>query len=102
LYLDDGETYAYEKAEYLKGLFHFENGVLSYNIAHSSAQFASTIASVRVERLVILGQVAATKAVATDAAGSRELQMEETKNGKIVVRDPAVLITENGWKIELS
>ncbi|CAO3661753.1 unnamed protein product [Umbelopsis ramanniana] len=102
LYLDDGETYAYAKAEYLKGLFHFENGVLSYNIAHSSAQFASTIASVRVERLVILGQVTATKAVATDAAGSRQLQIEETKNGKIVVRDPAVLVTENGWKIELS
>jgi hypothetical protein len=102
LYLDDGYSFAYEKQEYLKGYFQFKQGVLTYSIAHSNPQFASTISAVRVERLVVLGQSPTTKAVASDASGQRELQIEKSKNGKVVIRDPAVLITENGWKVELA
>jgi hypothetical protein len=86
----------------LKSHFHFKQGVLTYSIEHSNPRFASTIAPVRVERLVILGQSPVTKAIASDASGKRELHIEDSGNGKVVIRDPAVLVTENGWKVELA
>ncbi|CAM0137680.1 glucosidase II [Umbelopsis sp. WA50703] len=102
LYLDDGQTFGYEKNEYLKANFNFKNGVLTYSIQHTNPVFASSIAPVRVERLIILGHPSVSKVVATDASGKRELEVEKSKNGKLVVRDPAVLITEDGWKVELA
>jgi hypothetical protein len=76
--------------------------VLTYSIQHTNPVFASSIAPVRVERLIILGHPSVSKVVATDASGKRELEVEKSKNGKLVVRDPAVLITEDGWKVELA
>lgn len=76
--------------------------MLTYTIQHKNSAFAKSIAPVRVERLVILGHPSASKAVATDGSGKRDLDVEKSKNGKLVVRDPAVLITENGWTIELA
>ena len=129
LYLDDGESYNYEKGDQVWRLFNASKvskkklQISSENYVAPSVvpsvtkvplvgdnSFAKTIAGVRVERIILFG-VADKPTKVTLENGGTELDWEyqpgvgakgrkEGTTGLLVIRDPAVRIVDD-WHIEV-
>ena len=124
LYLDDGETFGFEKGEYIWRSFHFtfsSTGSILRSTDRASAQseangavtpysddnaWAKAIAHVKVERLIILGMQKQPKAV-TVAGQAVEYSWEAgvASNGKkaggaskLVVKSPGLSVV-GGWEV---
>jgi len=105
LYLDDGETYAYKKGEFIHRSFIFnsvDNTIQSSNLAPETAnnRFVKSMKGVRIEKVVVVGMnsSAVGKNGKVTVKSDRKtwdatVTIEEGKNGKatvVVVRDPKV------------
>jgi alpha 1,3-glucosidase len=114
LYVDDGETFDYQRGGYLHRRFHFDgSSLVSEDIATHGSQtsaYLKTIASVRVERVVVIDapkewQDRTTVTVIEDgakASTSASLEYHAHDVGKApyaVVKNPNVGISKV-WRIE--
>jgi alpha 1,3-glucosidase len=131
LYLDDGESYDHQQGNFVWRAFEAERKnkvirVSSTNLAtdhleqavdgvalskyYPSNEFAKTIGSVRVEKVVVLG--VGTKPTSVKLEGGPALEFEyvsgvpsggkkEGPAGYVVVKDPKVLIKDD-WTILIS
>ncbi|KAF1996426.1 glycoside hydrolase family 31 protein [Amniculicola lignicola CBS 123094] len=121
LYIDDGETFDYEKGAFIHRRFAFDAGrniLTSSNLAKPSntvktETYLKSMAKVRVEKIIIVGapkewknkkevNVMEEGAKESKRRKSVELKYYEGSGGKAswaVVRDPKVAIGK-GWKIE--
>lgn len=114
LYLDDGDSYAYEKGEYVfrqftitqtkKNHFTFTNtGATSENA------WSEVIADVRVEKIVILGLPKTPQSITYQGqplefeyrAGSGSSSKKEGQASELVIKDPRAKIVAD-WQIEIS
>ncbi|KAI8068008.1 glycosyl hydrolases family 31-domain-containing protein [Gongronella butleri] len=110
LYLDDGESYDYEKGAFAHTRFTYSKGDLSCQALHPNASgaaaqaFAKTIASLRVERLRVLGVNKAPSAVrvssGTGAARDVAFDYDDTKS-VLVIRDPSVSVVDCNWTLSV-
>lgn len=110
LYLDDGETFNFEKGDYVLRQFDYQNGVLKSSNIHpkargkeSKGKAAKDFARLRIERLIVLGLAKAPERVTADG---KELDFKFTKGSSghanvLVVKDPAVRIVKGDWEVKL-
>lgn len=97
LYLDDGESFNYEKGDYILTEFKVSKGVLSSRkiesaAASSESSFTENAGGLRIERLVILGATAPLKKV---TVGDRTVQVSCSQVGGsyvCTVKEPQVTI----------
>ncbi|CAG8642958.1 19024_t:CDS:10, partial [Racocetra persica] len=106
LYLDDGETYDYEKGHFVHLQFNFEARILTSEslslLKNDKNLYAKSINSVRVERIIVLGlDVKPTNIFANFIEGTkfskRELQFgfaATTSADVIIIKGTDLLITE--------
>ncbi|KGO43354.1 Glycoside hydrolase, family 31 [Penicillium expansum] len=114
LYVDDGETFDYERGAYIHRRFNYRDSVLSSEDigikGPKTAEYLKTMAGVTVERVVIVDPPAEWKAkntvtVIEDGAKSgstASLEFHEQEGGKasyVVVKKPDVGIGK-AWRIE--
>ncbi|KAF8476972.1 glycosyl hydrolases family 31-domain-containing protein [Kalaharituber pfeilii] len=113
LYLDDGETFAHKKGDYIHRSLIFngaDNTLASGNLVPEggSNKFVKSMKGVRVERVIMVGMKNTTlkdKSKVTVRSGGKSwdvnITVEEGKDGKasvVVVRDPKVEIAKD-WTI---
>ncbi|KAJ2558368.1 glucosidase II [Coemansia sp. RSA 1933] len=110
LYVDDGESFDYEKGAFIERDLSFAESKLT---SRASAQTDDSPeqkvfqenTNVRIERVVVVGlRNIHTKATVSENGNVREVDLEyrgSTANHECVVRDPAVLIG-NDWHITFS
>ncbi|KAI8319317.1 hypothetical protein GQ54DRAFT_40852 [Martensiomyces pterosporus] len=114
LYIDDGESYDYEKGAFIERELLFARGKLVSRASPATAksepsaeqtEFLRKMAKVRVERIVVVGmRNPLTKATVTEDGETREIELAyggAKKDSECVIRDPAVLVG-NDWEITLS
>ncbi|OZJ06992.1 hypothetical protein BZG36_00191 [Bifiguratus adelaidae] len=108
LYLDDGETFDYEKGAYIHHRFTFKNNRLTTQLLNTepiAEDYASVMHKVRIERVVILGSKQdngkLSKVVVHDPKGVTFDAGYKISKSKIVVRDPKLSIVESQWRLEL-
>ena len=114
LYVDDGETFDYERGAYIHRRFHFqESALVSEDIGTKgpkTAQYLKAMANVRVERVVVVdppkewqGKTSVTVIEdGTQAASTASMQYHSQADGKApyaVVKNPNVSIGKT-WRIE--
>ncbi|KAJ2646161.1 glucosidase II [Coemansia sp. RSA 1250] len=105
LYVDDGESYAYEQGAFIERDLAFANGTLTSRASSRSvtapeqAAFAQAMAAVRVERIVVVGAHDLTRASVSEGGSVRQVDVS-CSGATCVVRDPAVLIGSD-WDIAL-
>ncbi|KAJ5517801.1 Glycoside hydrolase family 31 [Penicillium expansum] len=114
LYVDDGETFDYERGAYIHRRFNYRDSVLSSEDigikGPKTAEYLKTMAGVTVERVVIVDPPAEWKAkntvtVIEDGAKSgstASLEFHEQEGGKasyVVVKKPDIGIGK-AWRIE--
>lgn len=114
LYVDDGETFNYERGGYIHRQFRFRDSVLSSeNLGikgSKTAEYAKTMAGVTVERVVVIDPPKAWKDKSTvtviedgaKTASTASLEYYEQQGGKApyaVVKSPNVGIGKT-WRIE--
>ncbi|KAG0177650.1 hypothetical protein DFQ29_004616 [Apophysomyces sp. BC1021] len=109
LYLDDGETYAYESGAYVHTSFTFKNGVLTSENIHENAagtaakEFAETIKELRIERIRLLGAHQPRRVQVIQGSEEREVPFEhDSSTFETVIKDPKTSVVESGWKIVIS
>lgn len=112
LYLDDGETYAFEKGEHVHRAFSFTSSAKGGSL-HCSAfskydsenHYAKKIAHVGVERIIILGAnkpslvTVAGKSVDFDYSAPGKGQ--DAAPGRIIIKNPGVMVV-NDWEIVIA
>ncbi|EJD46904.1 alpha-glucosidase [Auricularia subglabra TFB-10046 SS5] len=125
LYLDDGESYAFQQGALVWRAFEFANGKLSSRDlvkAHPSQAvdgvqlatydpatnaYAQSIKDVRVEKVVVLGLKSKPKSVKTSSRATLEFQWtdgvaasasQEGSASKLIIKDPKARIVED-WSI---
>lgn len=104
VYIDDGESYDYEKGEYLRPQFTFdvETGVFS----STSTQKASTayLESLWVEKIVIIGanggRIPEGTAVVVEDGETRKAQVKRLGPNSAVISGPKVKLSKD-WTIQL-
>ncbi|RUS28987.1 LOW QUALITY PROTEIN: glycosyl hydrolases family 31-domain-containing protein, partial [Jimgerdemannia flammicorona] len=110
LYLDDGETYAFETGAYIHRSFHYASGVLTTRSLHldptsaAARGFAKALEGVRVERLIILGALQQpAKVIVKDEDGTeRQVEFEWVQREKrLTVRDPRVSVVGDKWSVRV-
>ncbi|CAG8768555.1 14417_t:CDS:1, partial [Dentiscutata heterogama] len=106
LYLDDGETYDYEKGQFVHLQFTFSNRTLISKsltlLKNDKNLYAQSINSVRVERIIVLGLDLKPKSVFANCIDGiktlkRELQFgfaATTSADVIIIKGADLLITE--------
>ncbi|KAI8988495.1 glycosyl hydrolases family 31-domain-containing protein [Mycotypha africana] len=109
LYLDDEETYDFEKGAYAYTEFIFkEDGELTCRNLHEhpnnseATQFAQSREQVRVERIVILGQEKGPKTVRVITQNGDEMQVEfeyDSRRQVVTVKDPKVSVIDCNWRV---
>lgn len=114
LYVDDGETYDYERGGYIHRHFNFKDSTLSSeNLGTQgpkTAEYLKTMADVRVERLVVIDPPKAWQGKnsvtviedGAQSASAAKLEFFSQSSGKAsyaVVKNPNVGIGKS-WKIE--
>ncbi|GMF72942.1 unnamed protein product [Aspergillus oryzae var. brunneus] len=114
LYVDDGETFDYERGAYIHRRFHFHDSTLSSEDIGTkgpkTAEYLKAMASVRVERVVVIDppkgwQEKSTVTVIEDGAktaSTAAMEYHAQPNGKApyaVVKNPTVSIGKT-WRIE--
>lgn len=112
LYLDDGETYAYKKGEFIHRSFIYnsaDNTIQSANLAADTAKnkFVKSMKGVRIEKVILVGLKSSTvgkKGKVTVKSDGKtwdaKVTVEEGKNGKatvVTVRDPKVRILYSNY-----
>ncbi|KAJ1911391.1 glucosidase II [Mycoemilia scoparia] len=113
LYIDDGETFDFEKGGYIHSSFEFsENKLVSSQNqdpkdvsidAEVRNKYRESVEHIRIERIIVVGyQKVAAKAFISDSQGAdREVDVEEDPiTGSLVVRNPSVSVAHD-WTIEL-
>jgi alpha 1,3-glucosidase len=122
LYLDDGETFEYEKGAYIHRRFSFDgkrNSLTSTNLGERATvktdNYLKTMANVRVEKVIVVGapkswknkkEVVVMEEGRKESARKKSVEMEffEGSSGHAdwaVVRDPKVGIGR-GWRIDFA
>ncbi|KAI7861897.1 glycosyl hydrolases family 31-domain-containing protein [Spinellus fusiger] len=107
LYLDDGETYDFERGAYAHVVFSYKDGVLSSKSIHKNSSeqmardYAQSIEQVRVERIQLIGtrqpkQVYVSRKDRTKVPVSFEYH---AITGYVTIKDPKVSVVEEGWEI---
>ena len=108
LYLDDEETFNFEKGAYAHTLFNYQNDQLTCQSIHEDAtstiatDFAKSKASIRIERIHILGQDKAPSRVKVVQANGNFVEVPfdfDSQKQKVTIRDPSVSVSECGWSI---
>ncbi|CAG8800492.1 20870_t:CDS:2, partial [Dentiscutata erythropus] len=111
LYLDDGETYDYEKGQFVHLQFTFSGRKLISKslslLKNDKNLYAQSINSVRVERIIVLGLDLKPKSVFANCIdgtkiSKRELQfgfVATTSADVVIIKGTDLLITEE-WSIE--
>ncbi|KAK6820130.1 hypothetical protein RU639_007401 [Aspergillus parasiticus] len=114
LYVDDGETFDYERGAYIHRRFHFHDSTLSSEDIGTkgpkTAEYLKAMASVRVERVVVIDppkewQEKSTVTVIEDGAktaSTAAMEYHAQPDGKApyaVVKNPTVSIGKT-WRIE--
>jgi alpha 1,3-glucosidase len=114
IYVDDGETFDYERGAYIHRQFHFRDSVLtSENLGTKgakTAEYLKTMAGVTVERLIVVDPPTEWKDKSTvtviedgaKAGSTASLEYYEQQGGKaayVVVKSPNVSIGKS-WRIE--
>ncbi|KAJ2161329.1 glucosidase II [Coemansia sp. RSA 552] len=111
LYMDDGESYDYERGAFLERDLAFADGTLTSRPSERTtaspeqAAFARSMASVRVERVVLVGlSRPLTKASVSEGGEERTVELAcagSDTDPACIIRDPAVRIG-NDWEISLA
>ncbi|KAJ2475707.1 glucosidase II [Coemansia sp. RSA 2320] len=111
LYLDDGETYNYQRGSFVERELTFANATLASRpslrttMSPEHFEFVESVATVRVERIVVVGmRNPLSKATVVENGKSREIKLNyggSKLDSACVIRDPAVLAS-NDWEITLS
>jgi alpha 1,3-glucosidase len=110
LYVDDGETFDYERGAYIHRAFDFSNGVLESKDLGSKGKltdkYLKTMKNVSVEKVVIVGAPASWADKTSVKVGKDEATIEYhaaagNKAAWAVVKAPKVAIGED-WKIDFS
>jgi alpha 1,3-glucosidase len=120
LYLDDGETFDYQKGAYIHRRFNFDgkrNSLTSTNLGERATvkteNYLKTMSNVRVEKVIVVGapkkwkgktSVVVMEEGAKESARKKSVDMEFVEGGSghadwAVVRDPKVGIGR-GWRID--
>jgi len=114
LYVDDGETFDFQKGAYIHRLFHFSVSKLSSEDLGTkgpkTGEYLKTMANVRVEKVVVVGAPSEWKTktevqVVLDGAragSTAPLQFHASKGGKAayaVVKNPNISIGKS-WEIQ--
>ncbi|KAI7904128.1 glycosyl hydrolases family 31-domain-containing protein [Cokeromyces recurvatus] len=107
LYMDDEETYAFEKGAYTHTQFVFDGQTLQCSSLHEdptsskAKEFAQSISKVRVERIRILGQKQKPSSITIkNSHGTTPGEFEYDEENKVVViKDPKVSVTQCDWSI---
>ncbi|KAK9458254.1 glycosyl hydrolases family 31-domain-containing protein [Dipodascopsis uninucleata] len=115
LYLDDGETFRYNRGAYLHRHFTFssqDNALRSRNVQQStvsSRSFDKLVDTLRVEKIIVTGmdigrlkKQHSVEAYQDKKSWSADIEIIAPKDGiasKIIVRDPRVLIASD-WSIQ--
>jgi alpha 1,3-glucosidase len=114
LYVDDGETFDYERGAYIHRRFNYRESVLSSSDIGTkgpkTAEYLKTMTGVTVERVVVIDPPVEWKAKDTvvviedgaKSASTASLEFYEQEGGKasyVVVKKPNVGIGKN-WRIE--
>ncbi|CAO3616261.1 unnamed protein product [Cunninghamella blakesleeana] len=107
LYLDDGESYAFQKGSYAHTQFNYFRGELTCNNLHSdnlsseAKSFAKSMEIVRIERIHILGVNKKPNNVkVVNGDKTKQLQFEyNQQNLSLLIRDPGTSVIECGWSI---
>ncbi|KAI8874863.1 glycoside hydrolase family 31 protein, partial [Backusella circina FSU 941] len=110
LYLDDEETYRYQKGAYAHTEFNFANNELSCKSLHetpgsdAASKFINSSKQLHVERLVILGSKSAKRVQIVDQNGaSKDAEFSFDNNADVLtVKSPKVSVVECGWKVIVS
>ncbi|CUS21282.1 LAQU0S02e10176g1_1 [Lachancea quebecensis] len=102
LYLDDGETFAFENGEYMKVAVGFENGVLKSAVTHTPTKLSNL--STHIERVIIGGHQYCT---GTSRVTFKQEGMEWTQETKVsengyyaVIENPRLDLSKQ-WSLEL-
>lgn len=108
LYMDDEESYSFQKGAYAHTAFTFNQNELNCKSVHEdptsnvSKSFIQATKQVRVERIQILGQLEnpnGVKVIHQDGS-SKEAEFTFDAIKKVVtIKDPKVSVVECGWKV---
>ncbi|RLV90833.1 Glucosidase 2 subunit alpha [Spathaspora sp. JA1] len=98
LYVDDGESYAYEKGESLYAKFTSRKEGISSKVVISE-QFAEDIKRITVEKIVVVGLQGEIKTVTIEQAGEKWKGSSDTKDGVTSIENPKVKISQD-WEIK--
>ncbi|KAL1918966.1 uncharacterized protein VTP21DRAFT_2347 [Calcarisporiella thermophila] len=105
LYLDDGETFDFERGDFLDREFVFINNKLSARaspkevLSKSQSASVDALKKVRVERVVVLGMEKVPVRIVLKEKGAERVVAFENAAGRLILRDPGCLIG-NDWDLE--
>ncbi|KAG2205709.1 hypothetical protein INT47_008066 [Mucor saturninus] len=108
LYMDDEETFSFQKGAYGHTLFEYKDDELSCQSVHEDAtgsaakSFIQLNKEVRVERVQILGQDVKPKDVQVVHRDGKTEKVEfawDATKKVLTVKDPKVSVLECGWKV---
>ncbi|KAJ2357628.1 hypothetical protein GGF43_001344 [Coemansia sp. RSA 2618] len=106
LYMDDGESYAYEGGAFIERELTFANASLASRpsarsvVSAEQTAFAAAMAGIRVERVVVVGLSRAfTEATVVEDGAERTVDVT-CREAECTIRDPAVRIAGD-WDIRL-
>ncbi|KAI8095334.1 glycosyl hydrolases family 31-domain-containing protein [Thamnidium elegans] len=108
LYMDDEETYSFQKGQYALTQFNFVENQLSCQNMHeditsqASLDFIKSHQSIRIERVQILGQSQAPRGIrVTDVRGvvTEPDFTFDTTTHVLTIKDPKVSVIQCGWNI---
>ncbi|XP_065342751.1 neutral alpha-glucosidase AB [Cloeon dipterum] len=98
LYLDDGETYEYQKGQYVSLVYHYDGTTMVSQLVDKEASFASKS---WLERIIVMGVRKAPGKIVlkSPSVGEQEIEFAFNPNKHLlVIRKPAVPIAEE-WKL---
>lgn len=98
LYIDDGESFNYEKDEYLNIKFNYDVNKLTGFVEHGETnQFSESIKDVEIEKIIILGDDNYTKSINIKQDNMKVGKIEQ--DGKnLIIKRPKIKVNQ-GWEI---
>lgn len=100
LYVDDGESFGYEKGEYIEVYFSADEQGIHAVVTRGSDSFAESLQKVQIEKIVVLGYPKVVEQVLV-SQDEETVGVFEIDGSNLVIRKPRLRINES-WDINFS